>query len=154
MQGLSDIVYVKPSAFNASQSEKIAGLIEEVNDKFIRDGKNYILIGPGRWGSSDPWLGIPAKWTQLSAARVIVEAGLENYRIDPSQGTHFFQNITSFRVGYFTINPFVDDGYFDLEFLDAQAAVMENEFVRQVHFVDPLRVEVDGRTNKGVIYKP
>ncbi len=153
-QELYDIVYVKPSAFDASQSEKIAGIIEEINDKFIREQKNYILIGPGRWGSSDPWLGIPAKWTQLSAARVIIEAGLENYRIDPSQGTHFFQNITSFRVGYFTINPYIKDGYFDHEFLDRQPAEMENDFVRQVHFENPLRVEVDGKSNKGVIYKP
>ncbi len=151
---LHDIVYVKPSTFDASSSEKIAGMIEEINDRFIREGKNYILIGPGRWGSSDPWLGIPTKWAQLSAARVIIEAGLENYRIDPSQGTHFFQNITSFRVGYFTINPFIKDGYFDLEFLDRQSAEEENEFVRRVRFEDPLRVEVDGKSNKGVIYKP
>ena len=153
-QDLHDIVYVKPDTFDAAHSDKIAGLIEKINDKFISDKKNYILIGPGRWGSSDPWLGIPTKWAQLSAARVIIEAGLENYRIDPSQGTHFFQNITSFRIGYFTINPFVKDGYFDLEFLDSQPAVSENDFVRQVHFEDALRVEVDGKSNKGAIYKP
>lgn len=150
---LYDIVYVKPSAFDPSKSEKIAGIIEEFNDKFVRDQKNYILIGPGRWGSSDPWLGIPTKWAQLSEARIIVESGLEHYRIDPSQGTHFFQNITSFRVGYFTINPFIDDGYFDLEYLDTQPALMENDFVRQIRFKDPLRVEIDGKSNKGVIYK-
>ncbi|MFC2112716.1 PEP/pyruvate-binding domain-containing protein [Bacteroidota bacterium] len=151
---LHDIVYVKPSVFDAAHSEKIAGMIEEINDSFIEQEKNYILIGPGRWGSSDPWLGIPTKWTQLSAARVIIEAGLENYRIDPSQGTHFFQNITSFRIGYFTINPFIDDGHYDLDFLDAQPAAMENDLIRQVHFENPLRVEVDGKKNKGVIYKP
>jgi hypothetical protein len=151
---LHDIVYVKPEAFDASRSGKIAEIIEDINDRFIKDGKNYILIGPGRWGSSDPWLGIPTKWAQISAARVIIEAGLENYRIDPSQGTHFFQNITSFRVGYFTINPFIKDGYFDLEYLDSQTAGMENEFVRLVHFSESLRVEVDGQSNKGVIYKP
>lgn len=151
---LHDIVYVKPSAFDASHSEKIAGMIEQINERFVREGSNYILIGPGRWGSSDPWLGIPAKWAQLSAARVIIEAGLENYRIDPSQGTHFFQNITSFRVGYFTINPFIKDGHFDLEFLENLPAETENDFVRQVHFEAALRVEVDGKSNRGVIYKP
>jgi len=153
-QDLHDIVYVKPSKFNASHSERIAGQVEELNDKFMKEEKNYILIGPGRWGSSDPWLGIPAKWTQLSAARVIIEAGLENYRIDPSQGTHFFQNITSFRIGYFTINPYIQDGFLDLDFLDSIPAVIENEFLRQVHFENSLRVEVDGKSNKGVIYKP
>lgn len=153
-QDLHDIVYVKPSAFNAAHTEKIAAMIEEVNSTYMEEGKNYILIGPGRWGSSDPWLGIPAKWAQLSAARVIVESGLENYRIDPSQGTHFFQNITSFHIGYFTLNPHIGDGFYDLEFLDAVPARMENEFIRQVRFPDPLRVEVDGRSSKGVIYKP
>ncbi|MFC2115235.1 PEP/pyruvate-binding domain-containing protein [Bacteroidota bacterium] len=152
-QDLYDIVYVKPSAFNPSHTDKIAGTIEEINEIFVREHKNYILIGPGRWGSSDPWLGIPTKWAQLSAARVIIESGLENFRIDPSQGTHFFQNITSFRVGYFTINPFINDGYYDLEYLDGLPALVENDFVRHVRFKDPLRVEVDGKTNKGVIFK-
>ena len=151
---LHDFVYVKPGDFDASKSDRIARMVEEINDRFLKEGKNYILAGPGRWGSSDPWLGIPTKWTQLSAARVIIEAGLENYRIDPSQGTHFFQNITSFRVGYFTVNPFIRDGFFDLEFLDSLPAEMENEFLRLVHFRDPLRVEVDGKANKGVIFKP
>jgi DNA-binding response OmpR family regulator len=152
--GLRDIIYVKPSAFNPSRSESMAATIEAFNEEFIREAKNYILIGPGRWGSSDPWLGIPTKWTQISAARVIVEAGLKNFRIDPSQGTHFFQNITSFGVGYFTINPFIEDGYFDTEFLDGLPAHSENDFVRHVRFSAPLKVEVDGKSHRGVIYKP
>ena len=152
-EDLKDLVYVKPASFNPANNSKIAGLIEAKNEEFLRDGKNYILIGPGRWGSTDPWLGIPAKWAQLSAARVIIESGLENYRIDPSQGTHFFQNITSFRVGYFTINPFINDGFFDLEYLDKLPATMENEYFRHIRFNKPLRVEVDGKSNKGVIYK-
>ncbi len=153
-QGLNDIVYVKPSSFDASHSERIARIIENYNEKFIQEDTNYILIGPGRWGSSDPWLGIPTKWTQISAARVIVEAGLENYRIDPSQGTHFFQNITSFRVGYFTINPFINDGFYNSDFLDELPAVAEDEYLRHIHFPESLRVEIDGKTNRGVIYKP
>ncbi|MDZ7633292.1 MAG: hypothetical protein U5L72_02155 [Bacteroidales bacterium] len=92
-----------PKTFNASKNLEIASKLNELNDMFLKDEKNYILIGPGRWGSSDPWLGIPIKWPQISASRLIVESGLENYRIDPSQGTHFFQNLTAFRVGYFSV---------------------------------------------------
>jgi hypothetical protein len=99
-------------------------------------------------------LGIPVKWPQISAARLIVEAGLEDYRIDPSQGTHFFQNLTSFRVGYFTINPFLKDGFFDLDFLDKQPALFEDEQIRHVRMKKPLLVEIDGRKNLGVVYKP
>ena len=153
-EGLHDLVYIKPDAFNPSFSKKIADFIEVKNSEFIRAGANYILIGPGRWGSSDAWLGIPVKWAQLSAARVIVESGLRNYQIDPSQGTHFFQNITSFRVGYFTINPHNHDGFYDVAYLDGLTAHAENEFLRHIRFSNPLRIEVDGRSNKGVIYKP
>ena len=115
--------------------------------------KNYILIGPGRWGSSDPWLGIPINWSQISSAKVIIESGLENFRIDPSQGTHFFQNMTSFKVGYLTINPFMDDGYFDVEYLNKQKVVFEDENIRHVRFKKPLTIIIDGKNNKGVIYK-
>jgi CheY-like chemotaxis protein len=152
-EGLRDLVYVKPQAFDPANNDKIAGLIEKKNDEFREEGLNYILIGPGRWGSSDPWLGIPAKWAQLSEARVIIEAGLENYRIDPSQGTHFFQNITSFRIGFFTINPYINDGFYDIEYIDGIPALSENEYFRHIRFEKPLRIEVDGRSNKGVIYK-
>ncbi len=89
---------------------------KKINQQFLNEGKNYILVGPGRWGSSDAWLGIPVKWPHISAARVIVEAGLTNYRVDPSQGTHFFQNLTSFGVGYFTINAFMNDGVYNQDF--------------------------------------
>jgi CheY-like chemotaxis protein len=152
-EGLKDLIYVKPSAFDPAHSAEIAKQIEKKNEEFLADGNNYILIGPGRWGSRDPWLGIPTKWGQISAARVIIESGLENYRIDPSQGTHFFQNITSFRVGYFTINPYIEDGYYDTAYLDQLPATMESEYLRHIRFEKPLRVQVDGRSNKGVIYK-
>lgn len=154
LKGIRDLVYVKPSAFNASFNEKIADDIEKLNTKFAGEGKNYILTGPGRWGSTDQWLGIPTKWAQISQARIIVESGLENYRIDPSQGTHFFQNLTSFRVGYFTINPFMNDGFYDTKFLDSMEAVYENDFIRHIKFSDPLLVVIDGKNRKGVIYKP
>ena len=103
---VQDIIYVKTGAFNSSNNQLIAYEIEKMNRSFTDQEKGYVLVGPGRWGSSDSWLGIPVKWPHISNARVIVECGLENYRVDPSQGTHFFQNLTSFGVGYFTVNPF------------------------------------------------
>ena len=154
IKGIHDFVYVKPDVFDAAKSPEIAKRLEMVNDRFINEKKNYVLVGPGRWGSSDPWLGIPVKWPQISASRLIVESGLDNYRIDPSQGTHFFQNLTSFRVGYFTINPYIKDGFYDVAFLAAQPAVFEDEFVRHVRFEKPIRIEIDGKKNFGVVYKP
>jgi CheY-like chemotaxis protein len=150
---LCDIIYIKPESFNPAKNTEMVERISRINDQFRIEQKNYILIGPGRWGSQDPWLGIPVKWPQISAARVIVESGLENYRIDPSQGTHFFQNLTSFRVGYFTINPFLNDGYYDLQYLNNMPAVYEDEFIRHIRFEQPLLVEIDGKKNLGVIYK-
>ncbi len=151
---LYDIVYVKPDAFNASKNQLIMYDIEKVNKKMQEEDRNYVLVGPGRWGSSDVWLGIPVKWPHICNARVIVESGLSNYRIDPSQGTHFFQNLTSFGVSYFTINPFQNDGTYDLEFLNAQPAEYESEYIRHVRFENPIVVKVDGRKNRGVVMKP
>lgn len=151
---LHDFVYVKPETFNAANNSEVAGRIEKLNDEFLKSEQNYVLVGPGRWGSSDPWLGIPVKWPQISGARVIIESGLANYRIDPSQGTHFFQNLTSFQVGYFTINPFINDGYYDLAYLDSQTAVYEDEFIRHVRFEKPMCIKIDGKKSKAVIIKP
>ena len=154
IKGLRDVVYIKPQTFDKSKNQKVVDMIDSINKEFLDRKENYILIGPGRWGSSDPWLGIPVRWPQISAARLIVESGLENYRIDPSQGTHFFQNLTSFRVGYFTINPFINDGFYDLDFLDQQEAVFENEAVRHVRFEDEFTIVIDAKRNTGVVYKP
>jgi hypothetical protein len=148
-----DFVYIKPESFNSLESEKIAAEISLINEKFIKEQKNYVLVGPGRWGSNDPNLGIPVKWAHISQARVIVESGLENFRIDPSQGTHFFQNLTSFRVGYFTINPYINDGFYDLEYLGKFKAHFENEYIRHIRFEKPIQVQIDGKNNKGVIMK-
>lgn len=150
---LCDVVYVKTHNYLASHNRAIANEIEEINKKFVDEGRYYILIGPGRWGSSDDWLGIPVKWAQISAARLIVEAGLTNYRVDPSQGTHFFQNLTSFGVGYFTINAFMNDGTYNQEFLNQQPAVYESQWIRQVHFTEPLTVMIDGKKSLGVVLK-
>jgi len=154
IKGIRDLVYVKPECFRAADSSIIARRVEALNDQFVSAEANYILVGPGRWGSSDPWLGIPVKWPQISAARVIVESGLPDYRIDPSQGTHFFQNLTSFRVGYLTINPYMNDGYFDLDFLSRVSSVTDDEYVRHIRFEHPLVIKIDGARNRGVIYKP
>ncbi len=170
--GIRDLVYVKPDTFEAVHTRKVAETMEQINRGF-RDrgqrarqlmgsgeppppeirGQGYVLVGPGRWGSSDPWLGIPVKWSQISEARVIVESGLENYRIDPSQGTHFFQNLTSFRVGYMTINPYIDEGYYDTAYLEHLPAVYEDDFIRHVRFDRDLVIRIDGRTNRGVVMK-
>ncbi len=149
-----DIVYVKPEAFNPADTKLIATTIDKLNSRFIEDKKNYILIGPGRWGPNDPWLGIPVKWSQISAARLIIESGLNNYHIDPSQGTHFFQNLTSFKVGYFTINSFIKDGFYDVAFLNKQKELFENKYVRHVQFLHPAVIKIDGRKSKGIVCKP
>ena len=152
--GLRDLVYVKPENWDAASSNKIASIMEKLNGGFRENKVGYVLVGPGRWGSTDPWLGIPVKWSQISEARIIVEAGLENYRIDPSQGTHFFQNLTSFRVGYMTINPFIGDGSYDTGFLNKLEAVYEDEYVRHVRFDSELEILIDGKTHRGAVMKP
>ena len=151
---VQDVIYVKTDNYSASNNQLIAYDIEQLNRRFLDEGKNYVLVGPGRWGSSDTWLGIPVKWPHISAARVIVEAGLTNYRVDPSQGTHFFQNLTSFGVGYFTINAYCNDGVYDQAFLDALPAVEETRFLRHVRFEKPLVIKMDGKRNLGVVLKP
>ena len=151
---VQDIIYVKTGAFNSSNNQLIAYEIEKMNRSFTDQKKGYVLVGPGRWGSSDSWLGIPVKWPHISNARVIVECGLENYRVDPSQGTHFFQNLTSFGVGYFTVNPFKGDGWFDEAFLNAQPAVEETEYLRHVRFDAPITIKMDGKKSLGVVLKP
>ncbi len=154
IEHIRDIVFVKPHAFNPAKNQQIALNIEKLNEQFLKSNTNFILIGPGRWGSSDPWLGIPVKWAQISAAQLIVESGLENYRIDPSQGTHFFQNLTSFRVGYFTINPYMNDGYYDVDWLMQQPSLYEDEFIKHVRLNEPCKILIDGKNNHGVILKP
>lgn len=147
-----DVVYVKTDdSFTAANNTTIAEHVERMNKKFLDASTPYILIGPGRWGSSDPWLGIPVKWPHISGAKVIAEVALKNYNIDPSQGTHFFQNLTSFGVGYFTIAPDNGDGVFRKDILDAMPAVEETEFVRHVRFDRPLKIMMDGMKQEGVV---
>ena len=154
MDDIQDIIYVKTNGYSASNNPAIAEEIEKINRDFLNKNKHYIIIGPGRWGSSDSWLGIPVKWPHISAARVIVEEGLNNYRVDPSQGTHFFQNLTSFGVGYFSINPYINDGMFNQDWLDAQPAEVETAYLRHVHFDKPITVIMNGKKKIGVIMLP
>ncbi|PKP09360.1 MAG: phosphoenolpyruvate synthase [Bacteroidetes bacterium HGW-Bacteroidetes-4] len=154
VQDVYDLVYVKPQTFDAAKNPKIVPVLDKLNQQFAEDEKNYVLVGPGRWGSSDPWLGIPVKWSQISQARVIIESGLKDYHIDPSQGTHFFQNLTSFRVGYFTINPFIKEGFYDIDFLEKQPTIYEDEYIRHIRFEKYIEIKIDGKNNKGLIKKP
>ena len=154
MEDVYDLVYVKTEGYNAGNNPTIAYEIEKQNRKFLDEGKHYVLVGPGRWGSSDSWLGIPVKWPHISAARVIVEAGLSNYRVDPSQGTHFFQNLTSFGVGYFTINAYMNDGIYNKEFLDTLPVVEETKYLRHVRFENPIVIKMDGKKRLGVVMMP
>ena len=153
IKNIYDVVYVKPEDFKPVNNLKIAEEIGALNQKLLREKRSYILIGPGRWGSGDPWLGIPVRWSQISAARVIVEAGLANYCIDPSQGTHFFHNITSLQVAYLTIRPYDDDGDYELEFLNSMKAEHESTFIRHVSFDSPLVVKINGKTGKAIVFK-
>ena len=160
-----DVVYVKTDQdYNAANNPEIAVQIERLNQQFLASGGSYALVGPGRWGSSDPWLGIPVKWPHISCARIIAEVALPNYRIDPSQGTHFFQNLTSLGVGYFTIDasnaakPAEGSGestshasFFRKELLDGMPAVSETEYIRHVRLPKPLRILMDGKKQLGVV---
>ena len=153
-EDVTDIVYVKTDVrFTASDNPTIAREIEKINKTYLDNGANYVLVGPGRWGSSDSWLGIPVKWPHISAARVIVEVTLKNYRVDPSQGTHFFQNLTSFGVGYFTVGESRGDGFFGKSELDAMPSVMETEHVRVVRFARPLKIMMDGKRQEGAVLR-
>lgn len=147
----SHLLYVRSDRFNAADTPAIAKEIAAINERFMTDDTGYVLVGPGRWGSSDHWLGIPVKWPDICQARVVVECGLPHYRIDPSQGSHFFQNLTSLGVGYFTIRPYAGDGFFDEEHLNSLPAEYESAHLRLVKFPQPLRIVMDGRSQRGKI---
>lgn len=155
MDNLYSVVYIRPKNFSSLNNSEIAREIEKINSNFTAQERNYILVGPGRWGSSDTALGIPVKWAHISSAKLIVESALPGYRIEPSQGTHFFQNLTSFGVGYFTVDPSSGDGtVFDVAFLDSMPAEYESEMVRIVTFNKPLMVGINGKKGLGVVLKP
>ncbi len=151
---LRDVVAVDYERFDRAKTGDIAREVARLNAELVAEGVPYILFGLGRWGSADPWLGIPVTWEQISGARVIVESGLKDMKVTPSQGSHFFQNLTSFRVGYFTVNAEEGAGFVDWGWLAAQPAVKDSGYVRRLHFETPLMVAINGKRQRGVILKP
>ena len=145
------ILYVRSDRFDALRSRDIAAEIGNLNEQLTARGESYVLVGPGRWGSSDPALGIPVKWSHISGAKAVVECGIEDFRVDASEGTHFFQNLTSFGVGYFTIRPYQGDGTFDEARLNALPAEYESHSLRLVKFPTPLFIKMDGRHSRGIV---
>jgi hypothetical protein len=154
IEDLRDVLVVDRVRFERARSRAVAQELAHLNAELIEEGTPYLLIGVGRWGSTDPWLGIPVAWEQISGARVVVEAGFRDFRVTPSQGTHFFQNLTSFNVGYFTVNPDAGEGVLDWDWLAAQPARDEAGAVRHLRFDRPLVVMMNGKTNQGQILKP
>jgi hypothetical protein len=141
-------------SFHRADSVEVAETVARLNAQLIHANTPYILIGVGRWGSKDPWLGIPVTWDQVSGARVIVEAGFRDLRVTPSQGSHFFQNLTAFRIAYFTINPDLGEGQVDWAWLAAQPAIQQVGSVRHIHLDEPFTVAISGTRGVGVILKP
>lgn len=154
MDNITSVVLVKPEAFSMSNNLQIATEIEKINRNFTEKEENYILIGVGRWGSSDSALGVPVKWPHISAAKLIVELSLPGSYIEPSQGTHFFQNLTSFGVGYFTLDTNDKDTVFAGDYLAGLPADYESDNVRIVRFDSPLTVAINGRSGQGIVLKP
>lgn len=154
VDGISTIIYVRPDAFDSARNRELVPVLDRLNREFLSRGENYVLIGPGRWGSSDSALGIPVRWADISASRLIVEAGLDNYRVEPSQGTHFFHNLTSFGVGYFTIDPKSEDARYETSLLDSLPAEYDDGFIRVVRFDAPLTIAINGRAGVGIVALP
>jgi len=151
---IRDIVVVDADRFDRAKSRDAAHEVAQFNEKLLAQRRPYLLIGVGRWGSLDPWLGIPVKWDQISGAKIIIEAGFRDMEVDPSQGSHFFHNITSFRVSYFTVNSITRNGYVDWKWLRTRPAEEEKRYVRHIHLAKPIVAKINGHQNRGIILKP
>ena len=154
LENLLDAIVVDSHRFERPRSREVAHEVAHLNAKLSAENRPYLLIGVGRWGSTDPWLGIPVAWDQISGARAIVESGFRDFRVAPSQGSHFFQNLTAFQIGYFTVNPDAGEGFVDWQWLAAQPAVEEHGCVRHLRFESPLVVMMNGKISHGMIFKP
>ena len=154
MDNVRTVVYVRSEGFDPAGNVALAQDVDAVNRMMTEQNRPYVLVGPGRWGSSDSALGIPVRWPQIAGARVIVEYAMRGYRIEPSQGTHFFQNLTSFGVGYFTVDPSAGNGFFDEEYLNSLPAIYEKGQLRVVEFPASLPIAINGRKGKGIVGKP
>ena len=152
LENITHVIHVPSGTFDSAKTKEMAQEIACFNSVVRNEGGSYLLVGPGRWGSSDPWLGIPVLWSDISEAKVIVESAIPGYQIEPSQGTHFFQNMTSFGAGYVNVNSFArSEDSFDVSKLDQMPAEYESEFIRMVHFEQELSICVDGRAGKAVV---
>jgi CheY-like chemotaxis protein len=154
VSNITDVIVVDIDSFDRSKSRDVAVEVGRLNQKLLNEGRQYILIGVGRWGSLDHWLGVPVTWDQISGAAAIVESGFKDFNVTPSQGSHFFQNITSFRVGYFTINPHINQGFIDWSWLKKQPVAEEFIYTKHIRFNEPLIIKINGHQNKGLILKP
>ncbi len=154
IENLHDVIVVDSQRFERSRSQEVGTAVARFNRLLSEQNRPYLLIGVGRWGSTEPWLGIPVEWDEISGARVIVEAGFRDFRVTPSQGSHFFQNLTAFQIGYFTVNPDAGEGSVDWEWLAEQPVMEEEGCVRHLRFAEPIRVLMKSRTSQGVIFKP
>ena len=154
IQDIFDVVLVDYHTFNRAKSRDVAAEVAAFNGYLIEENRPYLLIGVGRWGSLDPWLGIPVTWEQIAGARAIVETSFKDMSVEPSQGSHFFQNITSFMIGYFTVNNYSDKGFVDWDWLIAQKPIVTKEFTRLIRFEKPIIIKMNGHKNKGIIMKP
>jgi hypothetical protein len=153
IDNIQNIIMVDPETFDASQTQTIAKDIEHINHKMPK-GEQYILVGPGRWGTADPWLGVPVEWDQISQAKVIIEYGMSEFPVDPSFGSHFFQNVTSMRIGYFTINHKKKQDRLDMNWLNEQTEKAVTKHTKWIQLDRPLTVTIDGQTGEGTIIKP
>lgn len=151
---IRDVIVVDPETFERSHSRDVAAEIAQYNSQLAESKTPYILFGVGRWGSADPWLGIPVQWGSISGAKVIIEAGFRDFRVTPSQGSHFFQNLTTFMVGYFTVNEYVDEGFVDWTWLRRQKPASKKNFTRHLHFKKPLIAIMNSRAGEGIVCKP
>jgi hypothetical protein len=150
---LSDFIYVKPGSFDRLKTREIAAELEKINARMAREGRKYILVGPGRWGTRDRFIGIPVSWPQISNTAVIIEMSMEGFPLDASLGSHFFHNLTSMNVGYFSVNHTNPDDFIRLDVLDGEKAVTETEFIRLVRFSRPLQVLMDGKKGTALVLK-
>lgn len=154
IDNICDIITVNKETFDRSKTKAVAEEVSYFNKKLTAEGRPYLLIGLGRWGTLDPWLGIPITWSQISGARTIIEAEMQDISVQPSQGSHFFQNITSFMIGYFTVNTAKNDGYLDWEWIDKLQAEEEKKYIRHIKFDNPLNIKMSSRKKTGIILKP
>jgi hypothetical protein len=154
LEDIKDIVYVDYNSFDRSKSKEVAREVSTINSILFADKIPYLLIGVGRWGTLDPWLGIPVNWSQISGARAIVESSFKDFMVTPSQGSHFFQNLTSFMIGYFTVNSFKEEGFVDWNWLQKQLVITEKQYTKHVRLTNPLTIKMNGQQNKGIIIKP